>query len=80
MPTRAEPGCLRYDLYRDLKDPAVWIFFEEWESAAQLQAHTESAHLRAFLAIATELLEGPPESHAATLVDCGADIPENISP
>ena len=31
-PTRAEKGCLNYDLHQDNEDPAHFFFFENWES------------------------------------------------
>lgn len=67
-PTLAEPGCQRYELYRDNGDDAVWIFFEQWSSAAELEAHTQSAHFRAFLEVADECIDGAPDSFATTLV------------
>lgn len=46
-PTRAEAGCLRYDLFEDLEHPGKFTFVEEWESEAHLQAHSQSDHLNA---------------------------------
>lgn len=46
-PTRAEAGCLRYDLFRDLTDAKKFTFIEEWESKAHLDAHAQSAHIAA---------------------------------
>lgn len=47
-PTLAEPGCIHYDLHRDLAEPHVFVFHENWESAASLDRHLEAAHLAAF--------------------------------
>jgi quinol monooxygenase YgiN len=47
-PTRAEPGCLRYDLHRDNEDPAHFLFYETWESRDLWRAHMESRHLADF--------------------------------
>ena len=30
--TRAEEGCLQYDLHQDNEKPAHFMFFENWES------------------------------------------------
>ena len=46
--TRAEAGCLQYDLLHDNRDPAHFMVFERWATPALLQAHTNSAHLAAF--------------------------------
>jgi quinol monooxygenase YgiN len=44
-PTRAEAGCLSYKLYQDQNDPTLFIFVEEWESGAALDAHLNSPTL-----------------------------------
>jgi quinol monooxygenase YgiN len=46
-PTRAEAGCLRYDLFHDNQHPRKFTFIEEWESEAHLAAHAQSAHINA---------------------------------
>jgi quinol monooxygenase YgiN len=46
-PTRAEPGCLRYDLYRSPERAHEFMRFEVWESAEALEAHKRTPHLRA---------------------------------
>jgi quinol monooxygenase YgiN len=46
-PTRAEDGCLRYDLFADVDNPAKFTFIEEWTSAEALFKHSQSAHLAA---------------------------------
>ena len=52
-PTRAEKGCIQYDLNQDNDDPTHFLFFELWENRELWQVHMESAHLKAF-ADATE--------------------------
>jgi quinol monooxygenase YgiN len=47
MPTRAEKGCLRYDLFEDTSDSKKFTFIEEWETLEDLQAHSQSAHIAA---------------------------------
>ncbi|KWE49235.1 antibiotic biosynthesis monooxygenase [Burkholderia ubonensis] len=47
-PTRNEPGALQYDLHRDLKEPARFVFVERWASEAALAAHAGSAHILAY--------------------------------
>jgi len=39
VPTRSEPGCIRYELWQDLEDPTRLSMVEEWESAAALETH-----------------------------------------
>jgi quinol monooxygenase YgiN len=43
-PSRAEDGCLQYDLYEDREKPGHFIFFERWRDAAALAAHAKAPH------------------------------------
>ena len=47
-PTRAEQGCINYDLHRSHEDPGLFIFYENWESRPLWEAHMKSPHLAAF--------------------------------
>jgi quinol monooxygenase YgiN len=47
-PTRAEEGCLNYDLHQDNEDPTHFFFFENWESRDLWQIHMDSDHLKVF--------------------------------
>jgi quinol monooxygenase YgiN len=60
-PTRAEKGCLNYDLHDSPEEPGVLVFLENWQSKADLDAHLASAHIDAFRAIAPGLLAEPPD-------------------
>ncbi len=44
-PTRAEAGCIQYDLHLDTSDPAHFFFFEIWTSREAWQAHMAAPHL-----------------------------------
>ncbi|MBY5993653.1 putative quinol monooxygenase [Ferrimonas balearica] len=52
-PTRAEAGCVQYDLHQDNDNPAHFLFFENWTSRALWQDHMANQHLKDYLA-ATE--------------------------
>ena len=56
-PTRAEAGCITYDLHRSQTDPALFMFYENWKSQADLDAHFETRHFKAFIRILHEMLE-----------------------
>ena len=60
-PTRAEAGCLNYDLHRDLEDPNTFYFYENWRSQADLDAHFTTPHIARALAAAPEILAEPME-------------------
>lgn len=46
-PTRAEPGCITYDLYRSPTAKHEFMRFEVWESPEALERHKQTPHLRA---------------------------------
>jgi quinol monooxygenase YgiN len=58
-PTRAEVGCINYDLHQSQSDPAVFVFYENWESEGHLEAHARSAHIQSFQRLADETLAEP---------------------
>jgi quinol monooxygenase YgiN len=37
--SRAEPGCLRFELYQSQSDRKVFVIYERWESSAALDVH-----------------------------------------
>ncbi len=49
-PTRAEPGCLQYDLYQSPQRKHEFMRLERWASAEALEAHKKSPHLAASFA------------------------------
>ena len=67
-PTRAEAGCISYDLHQSQSDPGLFVFYENWASQAALDAHFKTPHLQAILKLVPELAEGPPEITKWTIV------------
>jgi quinol monooxygenase YgiN len=60
-PTRAEEGCMRYELHQSDTDPADFVFLEEWASSAAIAAHMQTPHILDALAKAASLLAAPPD-------------------
>ena len=59
-PTRAEPGCQRYDLYRaGSPETAGYCLIERYADDVAIQAHRETAHYKAYRAAITDLLAQP---------------------
>lgn len=56
-PTRAEAGCINYDLHRSHEDPATFIFHENWETRPLWEAHMNAPHLQQFSAAQGEVTE-----------------------
>lgn len=48
--TRAEEGCIQYDLHHDNENPSHFMFYENWESRELWQTHMNAPHLAAYLA------------------------------
>jgi quinol monooxygenase YgiN len=44
----AEPGCLVYRPHRSIKDPDVFIFYEQYKDDAAFDAHRKAPHLAAY--------------------------------
>jgi quinol monooxygenase YgiN len=72
-PTRAEDGCLRYDLHVDQSDPAVFAFYEVWASRAHHAAHDRTAHIDAFRAVRDDLVDAPVRVLRLSRVEAAAD-------
>jgi quinol monooxygenase YgiN len=49
-PTRQEKGCIEYRLHQDNDDPAVFIFYENWENMACLEQHMNTPHFKNYVA------------------------------
>jgi quinol monooxygenase YgiN len=46
-PTRAEVGCIQYDLHRDTQNDHVFLFFELWSTRELWQDHMSAPHITA---------------------------------
>jgi len=47
--TRAEEGCVQYDLHQDNENPAHFLIYENWESRDLWQAHMNAPHVTAHM-------------------------------
>lgn len=47
--TRAEQGCINYDLHQDNDQPAHFLFHENWESRDLWQTHMANTHLAEYM-------------------------------
>ncbi len=48
--TRAEEGCINYDLHQDNENPAHFMFYENWETRELWQTHMGNQHLQDYMA------------------------------
>jgi quinol monooxygenase YgiN len=56
-PTRQESGCIEYNLHQDNIDPAIFLFYETWESAASIEKHVSTDHYKAYVRALDGMLE-----------------------
>ncbi|AYV75882.1 MAG: antibiotic biosynthesis monooxygenase [Terrestrivirus sp.] len=42
--TRKEPGCLEYDLYQLIDNPAIMFFYENWSGTEALSTHMNTSN------------------------------------
>ncbi|AXT59604.1 antibiotic biosynthesis monooxygenase [Aquimarina sp. AD10] len=43
--TKAEKGCINYDLHQDNENENLFLFYENWESRELWQEHMNNKHL-----------------------------------
>lgn len=56
-PSRAEPGCLHFDLLRSTDFPDEIVFYEAYRTKADFDAHLDTAHVRQWQADALPLID-----------------------
>ena len=67
-PTRAEEGCINYDLHVSDDDPDLFVFYENWRSKQDLEQHLRKPHLVPLHERGAELLAGEPEIRLVTML------------
>ena len=55
--TRAEKGCLAYDILSDPTTPGKYFFYEKWKGVEGLDAHLKATHTTKLLGMFGDLLE-----------------------
>lgn len=68
-PTRAQPGCVAFDLYRRHDDPAVIIGFEHWSSKEHHDLHLKSAHVQKLMSAMADILAESPQIASYEVLD-----------
>lgn len=52
--TRAEAGCILYELYASTEDADKLMYYEHWRSREALDQHMASEHMKAFAKVKRE--------------------------
>ena len=60
-PTRAERGCINFDMHQAPNDPSLFLFHENWVSEEDLKRHFETPHIKRWIEEAKALLAEPME-------------------
>lgn len=68
-PTRAEPGCIAYELLHNKQDPTDFTFVEEWTDTDALYAHLHTPHVREAIELVPDLLAGEPDIRSYDVVN-----------
>lgn len=55
-PSRADAGCLNYDLHVSVTEPGLFLFYENWATRADWDAHMVTPHLESWKAAAADLV------------------------
>ncbi len=56
--SRAEEGCLRYDVFASASTPGVFVTVEEWRSQEDLDGHMGQPHVAKAFEVAGPLIVG----------------------
>jgi quinol monooxygenase YgiN len=67
-PTRAEPGCLRYELFVGADNPGDFLFVQEYEDESAFEAHLASKHITEMLKVVLPRLAKPPDIRRCRLL------------
>jgi quinol monooxygenase YgiN len=59
--SRAEDGCLNYDVHQAVDDPTVFIWHETWKDRAALENHFELPYFKEFYDAAGKLAAEEPQ-------------------
>jgi quinol monooxygenase YgiN len=57
-PSRKDDGCINYDLHNSEDEPGQFMFHETWRDKEALTKHLATPHLRKFIEISDNLIEG----------------------
>jgi quinol monooxygenase YgiN len=67
-PTRAEAGCIMYELHQNNADPTDFTFIEEWTDDAALDAHLQTKHIAEAIEKLGDTLDAPPDIRRYSVV------------
>jgi quinol monooxygenase YgiN len=57
-PSRADQGCIAFDLHQSAVDPELFCIYQLWQDETALEAHMHTEHAQIFKTALPGLLEG----------------------
>ena len=70
-PTRNEPGCLRYELYRAAGPELQFVLIEAYADQAALEAHRATEHYKSYRSRIVDALGEPIKVAVLNTIDSG---------
>lgn len=67
--SKAEEGCIEYDLFEDVEKPFILTFIETWESMDAIKAHTQTDHYKSVVPQLGKFLVKEKEVHLYKIAD-----------
>src|SRR3970040_1937481 len=58
-PTRAEQGCLNFDMHVSTENPGEFLFYENWTTEELWRAHINAPHIQSWLKLSEGLYAEP---------------------
>lgn len=59
--SRAEEGCINYDVHQSIEDETVFVWHETWANKAALDEHFQKPYFVKFFAKVDEVAAEPPQ-------------------
>lgn len=66
-PSRAEEGCVHYDVYHSTEDNNTFLIHEKWKSEQAIQFHFTQPHFKHLIADTQPLLAAEPDIQSIDL-------------
>ena len=67
-PSRAEAGCVNYDIHQAIDDETVFVWHETWANKAALDEHFEKPYFAEFFATVQEIAAEPPQINLTKMI------------
>jgi len=70
--SRAEEGCINYDVHQSEQDPTVFVMYENWTDRSELDKHFEMPYMKEMVVALPELLRAPLGMHYLNMLSTPA--------